>query len=170
MKIVLAVLAVGALLAPFTNAESQGRRQPFAFRAASISSASGEVSLTGGGTYDPQFRVAEGGGEFRSKTDITQGPLAGCRAGEGLHWKIDQLLDSSGFKCGGSAAEPLKTVVTDGQTIVAQAQFFRFGDGDRPSFTAKIFVSAVDQDPDAPGIQNVWIQGVGCGEATTNLQ
>ena len=47
--------------------------------------------------------------------------------------------------------------------------FYRIADGANPSFSAKIFVSEQDEDPDQPGVQNVWIQGVGCGEARVNL-
>jgi hypothetical protein len=32
-----------------------------------------------------------------------------------------------------------------------------------------MFVSAVDEAPDLPGIQNVWIQGVGCEDAIANF-
>jgi hypothetical protein len=33
-----------------------------------------------------------------------------------------------------------------------------------------MFVSEVDLAPDIPGIQNIWIQGVGCGEAIVNFK
>ncbi len=49
------------------------------------------------------------------------------------------------------------------------ADFYRQGDGVDESFTAHMFVSAVDEAPDLPGIQNVWIEGVGCGTAIANL-
>ena len=64
----------------------------------------------------------------------------------------------------------MKTVVTDGNTVVMQVDFHRQGDGVDRSFTAKVFVSAVDEDPAQDGIQNVWIQGVGCTEALVNLR
>ncbi len=86
------------------------------------------------------------------------------RAGDGVRWEAAEILPSSGFKCGGVAGEPLKTAVTDDDTIVMQARFYRQGDGANASFTAKVFVSAVDENPDQPGAQNVWIQGVGCAE------
>ena len=50
-----------------------------------------------------------------------------------------------------------------------QADFFRQGDGNRASFSAKVFISAKDQDPDTAGIQNVWIQGVGCAPAMAHF-
>ena len=50
-----------------------------------------------------------------------------------------------------------------------RADFYRQGDGVHESFTALMIVSSVDLDPDQPGIQNVWVQGVGCGEALVNF-
>ena len=69
----------------------------------------------------------------------------------------------------GAASEAPKTVVTDDNTVVMLADFYRQGDGVNESFTAHMFVSAVDEAPDLPGIQNVWIEGVGCGTASTHL-
>ena len=67
------------------------------------------------------------------------------------------------------AAEPLKTVVTDENTVVLLADFYRAGDGNDESFTAQMIVSAEDIAPDIAGIQNVWIQGVGCASAIANF-
>lgn len=171
MKTLAAILVFGALLAPISNAHSQGTHHSFGFNAGSISGfPSGDVFLTGGGSYDPQSGSLQTGGGFRCTKDIDQGPLAGCKAGEGVRWDASEILSSTGFKCTGSAAEPLKTAVTDDQTIVMQADFYRAGDGVDESFTAKMIVSAVDLDPDQPGIQNIWIQGVGCGEATVKFR
>jgi hypothetical protein len=100
--------------------------------------------------------------------DITGGPLAGLKAGEGVRWDAEEILRSSGFKC--SASDPAKTAVTDDNTIVMQADFYREGDGTNASFTAKMFVSAEDENPDEDGVQNIWIQGVGCDGARVNLQ
>jgi hypothetical protein len=171
MKKLTAVLAISALLVPVSSARSQRTSHSFSFHAPAISSASpGVVSLTGGGTYDPQSRFLQTGGAFRCTEDINQGPFAGLKAGEGVRWHASEVLTSSGFKCSGSAGEPLKTAVTDDDTIVMLALFFRDGDGANPSFTAKVFVSAADEDPGQSGIQNVWIQGIGCGEANTNFR
>jgi len=49
------------------------------------------------------------------------------------------------------------------------ADFYRQGDGNDESFTAKMIVSNSDLAADIPGVQNVWIQGVGCGSATVNF-
>ena len=141
-------------------------KQSFAFNAVSI----GGVFLTGGGVYDLESGFVRGGGAFRSTRDITTGPLAGCKAGEGVRWDATAVLPSSGFKCSGLAEEPVKTVVTDGNTVVMQVDFYRQGDGNIDSFTAKMFVSAEDEDPAQDGIQNAWIQGVGCTEALVNLR
>lgn len=171
MKTVLAVLAAGSLLLPASSGQGQGSRHSFSFNAVNISgAATGAVTLAGGGVYDVASGFQQGGGAFRCTQDIEQGPLAGLHAGEGVRWATVTMIPSSGFKCGSSAGEPLKTVVTDENTVVLQAVFFRQGDGSSPSFTAKLFVSAADEDPDAPGIQNVWIQGVGCAEAQVNVR
>jgi hypothetical protein len=50
------------------------------------------------------------------------------------------------------------------------ADFYRQGDGDVESFTARMFVSDSDQAPDIEGVQNVWIAGVGCGTAIVNFK
>lgn len=67
-------------------------------------------------------------------------------------------------------ADDLKPVVTSDNTVVMIADFYRQGDGNVESFTAHMFVSAVDQAPDLDGIQNIWIQGVGCGEAIATFK
>lgn len=59
--------------------------------------------------------------------------------------------------------------MTDDNTVVILADFYRQGDGIDESFMAKMFVSEDDEAPDLPGTQNVWIQGVGCGEAIANF-
>jgi hypothetical protein len=68
-----------------------------------------------------------------------------------------------------AAAEPLKTASTDENTAVLLADFYRAGDGNDESFTAQVIVSADDIAPDVAGIQNVWIQGVGCASAIANF-
>ena len=136
-------------------------RHTFAFRADNI----GVIAMTGGGVFDPRSGFVVGAGDFRCASNITTGPLAGLQAGEGIRWKATELLTSSGFKC--VAADVARTAVTDENTVVMNVQFFR--DGTSASLTAKVFVSAVDENPDLPGSQNVWIQQVGCDQATVNL-
>ena len=65
--------------------------------------------------------------------------------------------------------EPLKTALTDENTVGLDADFYRAGDGNDESFTAQMIVSADDLAADIPGIQNVWIQGVGCASAIANF-
>jgi hypothetical protein len=146
-------------------AHTAGGNQSFSFHAESIG---GTVSLTGGGVFDRQSGFVKGGGGFRCTQDITGGPLTGCKTGEGVRWSAEQILPSSGFKC--SASDPAKTAVTDDNTLVMQVNFYRQGDGVNASFTAKMFVSAEDENPDEDGVQNIWIQGVGCDGARVNLR
>jgi hypothetical protein len=63
----------------------------------------------------------------------------------------------------------LKTANTSGTTVVLQADFYRAGDANDESFTAQMIVSATDIAPDIPGLQNLWVQGVGCGTAIVNF-
>ena len=59
--------------------------------------------------------------------------------------------------------------MTDGNTVVLLADFYRQGDGNIESFTAHMSVSEVDEAPDLSGFQNVWIEGVGYGHAIANF-
>jgi hypothetical protein len=52
---------------------------------------------------------------------------------------------------------------------VLLADFYRAGDGIDESFTAQMIVSADDIAPDAAGIQNAWIQGIGCASAVAHF-
>jgi hypothetical protein len=97
---------------------------------------------------------------------VSHAPL---RAGQGVRWDTAGLLASTTFKCTGAAAEPLKTATTDQDTVVLLADFYRAGDGNDESFTAQMIVSAGDIAPDIAGIQNVWIQGVGCAPAIAHF-
>lgn len=165
MKRITVILTVGFLIAPVSIAMGQSPKHSFQLRAQNIG---GAISMTGGGTYDAQTGFLQGGGEFRCTRDITQGPLAGCRAGEGGRWEAAEVLAASGFKC--VAADALKTATTDDDTLVLLVRFYRHGDGANASFTASVFVSGRDEDPDQPGTQNVWIQQVGCDGANANVR
>jgi hypothetical protein len=79
------------------------------------------------------------------------------------------LLTSTNFKCTGAAAEALKPASTNDTTVVLQADFYRAGDANDESFTAQMIVSATDIAPEIPGVQNLWVQGVGCGDATVHF-
>jgi hypothetical protein len=142
----------------------------FGFNARDISGfPTGSATLTGGGAYNPVSGFVNSAGGFRCTSDVGQGPLAGCLAGEGVRWDTADLRRSTNFKCTGSALEPLKTAITDENTVGLDADFYRAGDGNDESFTAQMIVSANDLAPDIDGIQNVWIQGVGCTSAITNF-
>jgi len=127
------------------------------------------ATLTGGGAFNPVSGFVHSAGGFRCTSDVGQGPLAGCLAGEGVRWDTANLRRSTSFKCTGAAAESLKTVSTDENTVGLDADFYRAGDGNDESFTAQMIVSANDIAPDIAGIQNVWIQGVGCASAIANF-
>jgi len=75
----------------------------------------------------------------------------------------------NGVKCTGAGTEVLKTEETGDKTVVLLADFYRQGDGNDESFTAQMIVSETDLDPVAPGVQNVWVQGIGCGTAIVNF-
>jgi hypothetical protein len=142
----------------------------FGFNATDISGfPTGSATLTGGGAYDPVSGFVDSAGGFRCTSDVGQGPLAGCLAGEGVRWDTVDLRRSTSFKCTGAAGEQLKTVSTDENTVGLDADFYRAGDGNDESFTAQMIVSAEDIAPDIAGIQNVWIQGVGCASAIANF-
>jgi len=167
MKKMTAVLALAALLAPLSNAHSQSPQHSFSFNAASVSGiGTGEVRITGGGTFDPVAGVVKAGGSFRALQDINQGPFAGLKAGEGVKWDTDELVRSFDIKCTG--AETPRTVFTDDHTVIMRADFYRAGDGNNASLHAVMLVSTDDEDGGVSGVQTVWIQGVGCGEGNSH--
>jgi hypothetical protein len=169
IALVPAVLAAAALLIAATASAAPGNIG-FGFNARNISGfPTGSATLTGGGSYNPVSGFVNSAGGFRCTSDVGQGPLAGCLSGEGVRWDTVELQRSTTFKCTGSAAEPLKTATTDENTVVLLADFYRAGDGNDESFTAQMIVSADDIAPDITGIQNVWIQGVGCASAIANF-
>ena len=151
-------------------AGAAGSHVGFGFNASDIKGfPTGEVTLTGGGAFDPTAGSVHAGGAFSCVAQVNQVPLAGCLAGEGVRWDAETLLADTTFKCTGAATENLKSESTSDQTVVVQADFYRAGDGNVESFTAKMIVSAVDIAPDITGIQDVWVQGVGCTDALVNF-
>jgi hypothetical protein len=155
-----------------------GGRSGFGFNGSVKGFPTGEVRLTGGGSFDPATAnntvptptsVASAGG-FDCTQPIAQGqgPLGGCGGGEGVRWDTVQLLESNTFKC--TASEVARPATTDDHTVVLLADFYRAGDGDEESFKAQMIVTDErDLDDDIPGIQNLWVQGVGCGTAIVNF-
>jgi hypothetical protein len=130
----------------------------------------GAVTLTGGGSYDLVTGTVHSAGGFSCIATVSQGPLAGCLAGQGVRWDTAALLKSTTFKCTGATTEVLKTATTSATTVVLQADFYRAGDGIDESFTAQMIVSDTDIAPEIPGVQNMWIQGVGCGTGIVNFR
>jgi hypothetical protein len=166
---VLFALAATALALTASGLAATGN-VGFGFNATGISGfPTGSATLTGGGAYNPVTGFVHSAGGFRCTSNIVQGPLAGCLSGEGVRWDTVELRRSTTFKCTGAAAELLKTATTDENTVVLLADFYRAGDGNDESFTAQMIVSAEDIAPDITGIQNVWIQGVGCATAIANF-
>jgi len=168
------VFAASLSFVPASNAQTAGNNA-FGFKSAEISGfPTGHARLTGGGAFNLATRFVNSGGGFRCTEEVNQGPLAGCQAGQGIRWDTADLLTSTTFKCTGAASEPLKTANTSPgkttpDTVVLLDDFYRAGDGNDESFTAKMIVSTQDLDPAVPGMQNVWIQGVGCGSAIVNF-
>ncbi|MFL5759001.1 MAG: hypothetical protein ACJ789_04640 [Thermomicrobiales bacterium] len=162
------VIALAVLFA--SQGFAAGDHSGFGFNS-DVSAGTSEVFLTGGGSFtpvfDPETGFVKSAGGFRCIGDVTQGQLTGCADGEGVRWDAEALLASSGFKCIGS--ESLKTAFTSDRVVVMQAEFYRAGDGNVASFSAKMFVSEDDLDPEVDGVQNVWIQGVGCGPAVVHF-
>ena len=173
-------VVVAAMIVLVASADAAGGRVGVGFNASSISGfrPGGEVFLTGGGAYnpqtasnaDPESAFVHSNGGFRCLTDVGQGPLLGCLAGQGIRWDTDGLLQSTGFKCTGASTEAAKTAVTDAHTAVLESDFYRAGDGNDASFkSVKVIVADHDIADDIPGVQNVWIERVGCGTANVNF-
>lgn len=167
---------VAASSAHFDRSSANGKAA-FGFNGTAKGFPTGAVRLTGGGAYDPATAsntigattFAHTSGGFDCTATIAQGPLAGCAAGEGVRWDTAQLLASTMFKCTGAAAEAAKPAATNAHTVVLLADFYRAGDGIDESFTAQMIVSDVDLAPDIPGLQTLWVQGVGCGDANAHF-
>jgi hypothetical protein len=153
------ILVIGA-----SAAIAAGPNTSFAFNARGVG---GAVALTGGGTFDSSTQPAHSAGGFSCTSPVSSGPLAGCQTGEGVRWDSETLLTGTNFKC--VANEALKPVSTSADTVVLHADFYRAGDGIDESFNANMFVSTRDIDDDIPGVQNVWVQGVGCTTAAVHF-
>jgi len=173
-KAAVCLLALG-MAAGIESKVSGSANHAFGFNAPHISGfpQGRAAEMTGGGAYNldrgnlNQPFVASGGG-FRCLSNITGGLFSGCLAGEGVRWDTAALLESTMFQCTGTDA--VKTAFTGVGTAVLLADFYRQGDGNIESFTAKMIVSDSDLDPVAPGVQKLWIQSIGCAtDAITNF-
>ena len=182
-SLVAAVVLAAAVLILVVPAGAAGSHVGVGFNASSVAGFPGDFSggaafLTGGGAYDPasasdtdpESAFVHSNGGFRCLADVKQGPLKGCLQGEGVRWDTDGLLQSTRFKCTGAATEPGKQAVTDAHTEVLLSDFYRAGDGNDASFkNVQLIVSDHDLAPDIDGIQNVWIQQLGCATANVNF-
>jgi hypothetical protein len=171
LRLSLAIAAVFVLVslgAPTAIAETPNTT--FGFIAGDVSGfPTGSVALNGGGAFNVSAGSVHAGGGFSCTSDVNQAFLAGCLAGQGVRWDTADLLSSTMFKCTGSATEVLKPASTDADTVVLQADFYRAGDGIDESFSAQMIVSASDIADDIQGVQNVCVQGVGCGSAVVHF-
>jgi hypothetical protein len=163
-----AALVALALLSTASKASSEAK-QAFGFNASVVSGFPGnrQAEITGGGAFNLPANFVNSGGGFRSLTNIAAGPFSGCQAGQGVRWDTAALLPSTGFQCTG--ADAVKPANTGNNTVVLMADFYRQGDGNNESFTAKMIVSESDLAPEIEGTQNVWIQGIGCGSAVVSF-
>jgi hypothetical protein len=178
-----ALVALAAVLVVAVPASAASSRVGVGFNASSIAGfpgdfSGGRVFLSGGGAYDPatasnddpESAFVHSNGGFRCLEDVKQGPLKDCLQGQGIRWDTDGLLQSTGFKCTGAASEAKKTAVTDAHTAVLLSDFYRAGNGNDADFkSVQVILADHDLAPDIDGIQNVWIQQVGCGTATVNF-
>lgn len=158
------------------SANRAGTMVGFGFKVTNVTGlVPGVVGLNGGGSYDPatatntvsEETVGHGNGGFSCLVGIEQLNFTGCETGQGVRWDTNQLLESSPFKCLGT--EAAKTAFTDEHTVVLKADFYRAGDANEESFRANMIVADHDLDDLQDGIQNVWIQGVGCGTGKVNF-
>ena len=168
----LVAAVVLTLIVPLgsSSAVAATPRVGFGFSAGDVSGfPTGSVSLTGGGAFDLDTSTIHAGGGFSCTHEVDQLFLAGCLQGQGVRWDTDTVLPSTLFKCTGSVGEAAKTATSGSDTVVMQADFYRAGDANDESFTAQMIVSTRDIAGDIQGIQNVWVQGVGCGAATVHF-
>ena len=175
--------STGATASPFSSAASpfpvpHSPDAGFGFNGTVSGFPTGSVSLSGGGTYDRDTGFIKSGGGFSCLQDVRQGPLnvsinpgdlGPCLAGQGVRWDTAGLLAHTTFKCTGAATEAAKIATSSDTTVVLQADFYRAGDANDESFTAQMIVSATDIAPEIPGVQNLWVQGVGCGDAIVHF-
>ena len=173
----LGLLSAGAVLLIVALASSTaiaaGSTVGFGFNAPDTSgfANAGSVAITGGGAFNlnPAAGSVHAGGGFSCTTDVGAGLLTGCLRGEGVRWDSEELMPNTTFKCTGAASEQLKSASTAADTVVLTADFYRAGDANDESFTARMIVSTRDIADDIAGFQNAWIQSVGCGTATVHF-
>ena len=169
ISMAICVITVAILLMGIGRTRTFGAgNHAFGFNAPLISGFPGgrAVELTGGGAYNIDSKFVHSSGGFRCLSDIGGMPpfFLGCLTGQGVRWDTAALItDPQTFTCTG--ADTPKSATTGSHTVVLIADFYRQGDGNDESFTARMIVSDSDIAGDIAGIQNVWVQGIGCGTA-----
>jgi hypothetical protein len=173
----MALVLVAASLLIGSPVLAQPATSSFGFNGTVSGFPTGEVRITGGGAYDIDSGFVNSAGGFRCLSEVAQGPLsqashgdAHCLAGQGVRWDTVRLVDTITFKCTGAAGEAEKTATTTDTTAVLEADFYRAGDANDESFTAFMIVSETDIADDIAGVQNLWIQGVGCGTGIVHFR
>jgi hypothetical protein len=173
ISIVVAIVSVVLLQVGMARTTAFGAgNNAFGFNAPLINGFPGRsAEMTGGGAFNIDSKFVHSGGGFRCLSDILVAPPAffvGCLTGQGVRWDTVSLItDPQNFTCTG--ADMTKTLTTTSHTVVLVADFYRQGDGNEESFTARMIVSDSDIAGDIGGIQNVWIQGIGCGPAVVSF-
>lgn len=164
MKHFVLALVLGALVLSLPPADAHGAPMSLSVRDATIEAAGG-ASLAGGGSFDPGSGLLQVRGTLRLAGGVAGGPLAGLRAGDRVRWEGANILPSVSYTAGAGAE---RTAVTDGAALVLHAEFHGAGDG--ATRRAKMILATADLDPDAPGTQNLWIEGLGCGTAAITIR
>ncbi len=164
MKHLARALAFGALVLALPSTDAHGAPMSLGIRDATIDAAGG-ASLAGGGSFDPGTGRLQVRGTLRLPGGVVDGPLAGLRAGERVRWEGANILPSASYTAGAGAE---RSAVTDGASLVLHAEFFPAGGGG--TRRAKMILATADLDPDAPGTQNLWIEGLGCGTAAITIR
>ena len=169
----LGLVAAAAVMLTILQGSSALASSPmvgFGFTASDVSGfPTGSVALNGGGAINIDALTGHAGGGFSCTHEVAQAFLSGCLQGQGVRWDTAAVLRGTSFKCTGSIAEALKPISAGPDTVVLQADFYRAGDANDESFSAQMIISTQDIAHDIQGIQNVWVQGVGCGSATVHI-
>jgi hypothetical protein len=162
-----AILLLLGIMGAVESNVSGATQKAFGFNASLISGLPRDraAEMTGGGSYDLNGRFVAAGGAFQCLSNIIVGQFSGCAAGEGVRWDAVALLESTAFQC--TPFEAVKIAVTGDTTAVLVSDFYRQSDGNLASFTAKMIVSDSDLDPIAPGVQNIFVEGIGCATDAT---
>lgn len=168
MKTLSLFLIFGALAAGFTAADAAKTTRSVSLHDAV---AGGAVEMSGSGTYDHGSGLLLVKGTFRCVRDVTAGPLAGFRAGDRGRWEGANVLPSVSILPSGAADATLGRAATDATTLAMQAEFRPdHASGERSLLRANVVFSTGDLDPVQPGVQSVWIEGVGCADALVAIR